>query len=53
MKDYLTWAVEGSNKEHTIPDEAVVTVSGKNGEVVVWVDDYGVVHVTDTRDDIK
>lgn len=49
MKDPITWKVEGSNTLHSIPNKAVVSVEGKNGKVLIWVDEDGLVNVVDER----
>lgn len=49
MKDPITWKVEGSNTRHSIPNKAVVSVEGKNGRVLVWVDEKGRVNIQDDR----
>ena len=48
--DKLTWKVEGSDRVHSIPDDAIICVEGKNGRVIVWVDKYDVVCYEDLRD---
>lgn len=49
MNDPITWKVEGSPNTHTIPQGAVVCVEGKNGKVLVWVDEDGWVNTQDDR----
>ena len=48
--DKLTWKVEGSDRLHTIPDDAVICATGVNGRVLVWVDEYEVVCYEDLLD---
>lgn len=51
MGEPITWKVKGSDRIHSIPDRAVVTVQGKNGEIKVWVNVLGEVLLSDERKD--
>ena len=48
----ITWKAEQSDVIHSIPEKAIVTFSGSNGEFQVWLDNEGNIHYFDVGESI-